>query len=314
MYSLPAKTLLILSLFWSCTLAKKDLRAQQYLWDIGVKSGIANYFGDLEANTGTNSFQLFRPNTRWATGVFARKRLSYRLAMRFDLSYLRLSGADSLNLESGRTTRNLHFRNDIYETSWRMEFYPVIIDDVGWKRRFLVDFHLMGFVGVGAFWNNPKGEFQGDWHSLRPLRTEGRSYSPVQASIPMGIGFFFSFTDGRSKFRRHRVGIELSYRLLFTDYLDDVSDSYPNVENVEPGLARDLYSRTWELNQPGVPQSERRFPGEGRQRGNPDDNDAFAAITISYSYVLRTGNRGKYRPKYNYIYGNSIRSKRKTRW
>lgn len=314
MNSLPAKILTFTGIIIGSIFYNHSAQGQQYLWDIGIKSGIANYFGDLEQDPGTNSFNLYRPNTRWATGFFARKRLGYSMAMRFDLSYLRLSGADSLNPASGRTTRNLHFRNDVVEASWRMEFYPLVIDDVGWKRRFLVDFHLMGFIGAGVFWNNPQAQFEGEWHNLRPLRTEGKSYSPVQASIPMGVGFFFTFTDGRSRIRRHRIGFEVSYRMLFTDYLDDASDSYPAVEEVPEGLARDLYARTWELNNPNTPQSERRYPRKGGIRGNPDDNDAFAAITLSYSYILRTHLNGRYRPKYNYIYGNSIRSKRKKRW
>ena len=130
----------------------------------------------------------------------------------------------------------------------------------------------------------------------------------------MGLGAFFTFKGSRGKIRRHRIGIEFNYLMLFTDYIDDVSTSYPHPDAVEEGAARDLYYRTWELQEGQENPATRNYPRQGGQRGNPEVNDGFSSITISYSYVLRTNNYGRYRPKYNYIYGNTIRSKRKKNW
>lgn len=283
---------------------------QKFVWDVGGQAGVANYFGDLASQTGTNSFNVIRPNTRYNIGGFVRKRLNYRFGLRFEANYLMVTGADSLNSESPRASRNLHFRNNIIEASGRLEYYPLIINDVGGKMRYKVDFHLMGFVGIGVAYHNPQAQQNGSWVDLRPLKTENVSYSPVEPVIPIGLGGFFTFKTKYQRFRRHRIGIEVNYRKMFTDYLDDVSSVYPDPANLPSDQARELSFRGDEV--PGV--GETAYPSQGRIRGNPDRMDAYGTIMISYSYVLRTNTNGRFRPKYNYQYGKSPASIRKMRF
>ncbi len=287
------------------------LVAQSFAWDIGGHAGIANYFGDLAEEPGFNSTKIYQRNTRYNAGFFMRYRPAYRYAFNFQLNYINVTGADSLNPNSGRTSRNLHFRNNIFELSARAEYYAIIVNDVGGKKRYKADFHFYVFGGVGALYHNPQAQLNGKWHNLRPLQTEATSYSPVTAAIPVGLGFFFTLKTRTSRIRRHRIGMELNYRKLFTDYLDDVSTTYRDISTINDDLTRDIYARAWELNQDGNGAANRNYPGSNRIRGNPNRNDAYATITFSYSYVITTG-RGKfYRPKYNYMTGSSKKRRSK---
>jgi hypothetical protein len=74
------------------------------------------------------------------------------------------------------------------------------------------------------------------------------------------------------------IGVEFRQTKIFTDYLDDVSTSYINEDELRKGngqLAVDLAWRQDEYN--GSP-----YPVEGFRRGNPDEDDwyYFAGITL----------------------------------
>jgi hypothetical protein len=58
------------------------------------------------------------------------------------------------------------------------------------------------------------------WVSLRPLQTEGKSYSPLVISIPTGIGVKYKVSN------KIDVGFEMGYRWTLSDYMDDVSGRY----------------------------------------------------------------------------------------
>ena len=87
------------------------------------------------------------------------------------------------------------------------------------------------FGGIGIFHFNPYTYYAGSKIYLQPLGTEGQGiaiypdrkfYSLAQFENPFGIGFKYKVSP------RILVGIEFSSRLLYTDYLDDVSKKYPD--------------------------------------------------------------------------------------
>jgi hypothetical protein len=279
---------------------------QAFKWDLGGQAGISNYFGDLAETTGTNSLKIYQQNTRFTVGGMARVRMAYRYGFNFQLNYLSITGADSLNPNSDRTSRNLSFRNNMIEAAARFEYYPLIFNDLGGKMRYAADLHLVVFAGLGFTYSSPQAEYNGSWENLRPLQTEGVSYSAVQPVMPLGFGTFVTFKGRSGKIRRHRIGIDVSYRLAFTDYLDDVSTTYVDnaqLRTSQGDMAADLADRR--ANTSG---------SAGGIRGNPEDNDGYGTITISYSYVIATGRGNFYRPKYNYIYGNSPAAKRRVKF
>ena len=98
---------------------------------------------------------------------------------------------------------------------------------------------------------------------LEPLFTEGQSYSRISFAIPIGGGF---------KINTGNVSIALivSARRTYTDYLDDVSTTYPGNPSIisDPGLLRDSAIAL------GI--------RPGKQRGDPTFKDwyVFAGFNI----------------------------------
>ena len=96
---------------------------------------------------------------------------------------------------------------------------------------------------------------------LKPLSTEGegfiagkKNYDLTQLAIPFGAGVKFALSDNVN------VGLEVGYRKLFTDYLDDVSSTFVDQSTLlanRGGEAVQLAYRGDELKN-GVPYPARR--------------------------------------------------------
>jgi len=114
--------------------------------------------------------------------------------------------------------------------------------------------------GISIFYHNPKGKVpdfkisgerypnSGEWIALRTLGTEGqfseyydnKPYSNIQLSIPFGGGFNFRLTD------RLDFNFEINYRILLTDYIDDVSKKYVDLGALTSDLAKSMTDRSRE--------------------------------------------------------------------
>lgn len=238
--------------------------AAQYQWDYGLKLGAANYLGDIggkELERRDFVVDMHLRQTRWAVGGYGRYKFSKRFALAANLDYLRIQDADRLTTYAPRRTRNLNFRNDMFELGVRGELTVWYDNDVGNRGFYNPDFKLYLFGGLAAYYSNPKARLVYDgtnldnpgdlvpgdyadntWYALRNLRTEGASYSAFGLAIPLGIGFYFTHN------KEWRFGWEFSWRTTFSDYLDDVSTYYyePNPKNPDDmALAMDLQSQTY---------------------------------------------------------------------
>jgi hypothetical protein len=79
------------------------------------------------------------------------------------------------------------------------------------------------------------------------------------------------------------LGVEFNTRYLRTDYLDDVSRSYPDQKELSKQrgqLAVDLSFRSDEIN-PAL-----TFPEAGKRRGNPKQDDNYYTSTITLTYIF----------------------------
>lgn len=259
----------------------------QYLWDVGLKAGGSNYLGDIGGMEKTRRdfiMDMKLSQTRWATGLFGRYKLTDDISLSANLYYGRIQGADSLSTNPGRTGRNLSFRNDMFELNVRGEYNFYEVNDVGGTGRYRNDFRLYAFLGVGGLYHNPQAYYNGRWVDLRPLKTEGVDYSPFVLVLPKGLGCYFTFD------RQYRVGFELGWRTTFTDYLDDISGNYPDPSELDSELARALSNRRGELPAEGYPDPANYGPpsetNEGK-RGDPTNNDSYLFATFTFSYVIR---------------------------
>lgn len=275
--------------------------AQRYNLGFGLRAGATNFLGDIGSGDLARNFvfNMELADTRWAVGPYIRYRFHPLFAIQGSMTYGRIQGMDSNSDNGPRRGRNLDFTNDIFDISTKLEFYPQIlsVSDVGFRGRYRTDFQTYFFVGAGALVHNPKGihPVTGEKVKLRPLMTEGESYSPVAFQTPYGGGFFFTHN------RQHRIGFEFSWSWTFTDYLDDISGTY--VQH-DPGTEAYVMANKY-INQAGVPEPEQYGPGS--PRGDPTDRDNYMFMTISYSYLIRTRN-SFYRRNYSWMYG------RRRRW
>ena len=100
-----------------------------------------------------------------------------------------------------------------------------------------------------------------------------KNYKLTQFSIPFGIGATYSLNEDM------RLGIELGYRKLFTDYLDDVSKVY--VDENRLLAARD--AKAVELAYRGNEVQSGSYPAAGVTRGNPNNKDGYYYVAITYA-------------------------------
>lgn len=216
------------------------------------------------------------------------------------MSYGNLQAYDSVlkNKPSalpGRYERNLSFKTSIAEVRLSVEAHPIYIFGLyrsGHAPR--VSPYLS--CGLGFFHFNPKAAYGGKWYALHPLHTEGQGvtggpgkpYSLNQLNIAPGAGIRYELSD------LFNVHVEIIHRILFTDYLDDVSTSYADPSlfflNQPSEVARIAYSL-----------SDRRreldpllTPVPGGKRGDPANKDSFFSIQLKVGVVLGRVRTGKY--------------------
>lgn len=132
-------------------------------------------------------------------------------------------------------------------------------------------------------WFNPKGLYtDGEWYALQPLGTEGQGiiptrekYSRIAVGIPLGIGLNYMID------RNFGFGFEYGVKYYFTDYIDDVSNTYVDPAIFTDPMAAYFSSGTADPEWPGV--------GPGQQRGQSRYNDAFMFVSLKVTYKLRPG-------------------------
>lgn len=284
------------------------LSYSQYLWDFGVHAGASNYLGEMGGKSDKRKdfiADLKLSKTQFCVGGFARYKVNPIMSAKLGLNWNRICGADYLSTNPGRAGRNLSFRNDIIELELTGQFFFVDVPDLGHTYRYRNDFRMYAFVGVAGFYHSPKAYYNGAWTPLRPLQTEGKKYSPVGVSVPLGIGLYFTID------KKHRIGWEFDWRTTFTDYLDDVSTVYADPANLTSAEAIALANRRGELgNEAGIPNPDNYAPGS--KRGDPSHNDSYITTSINYSYIIR-GRSSFYRSKYGSIFKHKKYKKRKIR-
>ncbi len=266
--------------------------ASNFLGDLGGKDGVGtNDFRDLEVTQ-------FNP----AAFVGFRHAFHKNLYGRANFNYGRISGDDKLTKESYRNNRNLSFRSDIFEMDLMGELFIRIgakkghqyklerseVKSSPWRVR---GSYFTLFAGVGLFHFNPKVRFQDKWIMLQPLTTEGQGlpngsepYNLWQVNIPFGFSYMV---------RLHRnwsFGIEATYRYTFTDYIDDVSTSYYNANDIALYQGAQNGDVAAYLSNPSLGAANGGKPNivtaPGQQRGDEKDNDGYFYTIFKVDYLL----------------------------
>ncbi len=260
------------------------LKGQSTYYGLGI--GQALYWGDL--NGSSFSDNLFNNNGIAIQG-FVRHHINDYFAASGTLTYGQFRGNDSNSTEEWQKRRNLSFKSSLVELSAHVEYYPL---------RFTPQYKYYNFspfiaLGVSGFRFNPKASLNGKEYELQPLGTEGqgntgfaKKYNRIAAALSFGGGIAWKIND------RIILHGTLLCKRTNTDYIDDVSGSYVNYNellSLNGTLAAALADRTGEYLNTGEPFIRQT----GNQRGGSSVRDYYFTGIISFSIAL--SNRGGFK-------------------
>lgn len=268
---------------------------------IGPYFGTSYYLGDLMP---TRHFGI--PSLNYGA-IYRYNAPNNRISVRLAAHHGKVVGKSEFN------RKNLRYKN--------LDFFsPLTNFDMGIEINFLKydtesdrnNFTPYIFGGLSVFKFNPQVEFQGRVYELQPLGTEGQGltaypdrkpYKLMSWSIPFGGGIKFQLGKIVS------LGLDWTVHKTFTDYLDDVSSSYPDpalLAAEESPLAAMLSIRQFEdeaalmglniqVDGNGMPVNQQDYLAymellstrTDGQRGNQNDMDWYgvAGLTLTFKIV-----------------------------
>ncbi len=253
--------------------------------EIGLMVGVANYYGDLQD-------KVFDANTnRPMGGIQYKYFMNPHLGLRFGVNYTWLTAADSLSGSFVRQNRNLRFESKLFEVNGGIELnlLPIEAD--------LMKVTPYVFAGIAIFHFNPYTDGPtGEKVYLRPLGTEGqeipiypdrKQYGLVNVSFPIGGGM--KFFVGKTLM----ITTEVGFRYTNTDYLDDVSRSYVNLDTLQAYRGRQSVDLSYRGDE--VKTWDGNYPNYKFQRGDSKANDWYMFGGLSVCIYFRAfGNFNSY--------------------
>ncbi len=291
-------------------------------WSLGWNIGMAEMWGDigtfnvLDKYTNSNFTGDIFANLRGMGGMYAKYTHIPGLGFRIGINHGKVYATDAWNYDKAmeaktvnedpyqRYFRNLDANTNIWEANFLVELAPLrTFSNWEFGRMAKMRFQPYLLLGGSGFYFNPRGSLRDlddrnpdnkKWVDLRELRTEGQgfnvegttypaTYSVFSYAVTGGIGFKWDIGTGLS------LGVEYILRYTFTDYLDDVSGNYADINHRDIAflnrgnqatLSRRMSDRSGEII-PGHVHSNSEL------RGNPDDNDMFSSISLNLNWKIK---------------------------
>lgn len=270
---------------------------KELLVEVGGSLGAMNAFTDLGGRKGmgkkfVKDFNI--KNTHVSGGMFVGLMLKNLVGLRFEATFGTVSAYDSILKKvapttNGRYERHLEFRSSITEFAALAEIHPFEIFGNYGPDRYPPEVSPYLVAGVGYFHFNPQATLNGSLVDLQPLKTEGQGFAEYprakdykldQISFPIGAGARYDISSVLN------IRIEMLYRLLRTDYLDDVSGKY-----IDP-VVYPNYLSGFRLNQ-AILLNDRHIPGAVYStahpdgvRGNPKNNDCYLTFSLKVGLTI----------------------------
>lgn len=253
------------------------------LTDLGGGKGIGkNFVKDINVGNTEPEGSVYL-STSYKNAVSLRTEMVWGIVKASDAALKKVKD-DS----QGRYDRNLSFRSSIFEVSLLAELHPLYFKKYYPSDRLpRISPYFLG--GIGYFIFNPQAKLNGAWVDLRPLSTEGQGFAEYpnrkfyklkQLNFPVGAGIKYKLSD------QFNFSAECVYRILNTDYLDDVSTTfidknlfqkYFGGEALAQALA--LYDRSKEI-------TPTHTVNTGDIRGNPQKNDAYFSLNFKIGIIF----------------------------
>ena len=280
-----SKSKLILLLIASLIIVATT-KAQQFKsnTEFGILGGASYYLGDLN----TNHFN--QPLA--AGGLIIRKNIDERFVYKAEVMYLNLKSDERQSDDTIAFNRGLHFKAPVYELSGQLEFNFLPYQ----PGNPLYTWTPFVYTGISIFHFNPKAENKnGEWVALQELGTEGQGtitwsdedrqlYSLIEFAIPIGGGIKVAVNES------FNIILEYGLRKTFTDYIDDVSTTYPgpNSMGIWPSEMSQLAQEMSD------PTNNPQYNNAEKSRGNPEKKDWYAFAGITLSFKLNNNTKGCY--------------------
>ena len=260
--------------------------------ETGIQLGIMNCLTDLGGQKGNG--KKFLRDVNWSCSklsagwYFSVTRRDF-FGLRFAFAIGAVEAYDSLLKEKGhpatlRYKRNLHFKSKISEWTTAVEFHPLFL----WSNA-IPRVSPYCILGIGIFKFDPEARLNGEWIKLRPLRTEGQGfkeypdrveYKQTQLHIPIGMGAKYELSDVMV------CRIEFEYRILHTDYLDDVSRQYIDPILFYKYLPADKAELAHRLSDRSAEIDPIHQTKPAAIRGNATNNDAYFSVNLKLGFIL----------------------------
>lgn len=233
-------------------------------FEAGGWLGATHYFGDLNPN-----YDLTHPGV--GGGLIVRYNFNDRLNLKFTGNLLHVYGDDTFFDNSFQTNRGLNFKSNVWDFTSELEFNFFSFKP-GSPDKFYTPFLGAGF---GLFRFNPKATYNGITKELRFLGTEGQNldeeYFHTKLSGALSGGFKLALNS------RWILQLTVSSRWLTTDYLDDVSTTYPDILVVESMRAEEGIATF-------IDPTDTSYPG--KQRGDSVGRDQYTYIGLGLTYFF----------------------------
>lgn len=229
--------------------------------------GAAAYHGDLTQKA------LNTTGAKPMVSLGARYDLTEHLTARTYFSYLAF-GADDKAGTASMKLRNLNFQTKVFDWELTAQYNLFNLNDKWWTPYI--------FAGVAVFHFNPYTTTTTDGAKvfLQSLSTEGQgirsgtsAYKLTQFCLPLGFGADYSLNEDM------RLGLEVGYRKLMTDYLDDVSTTYADRDNLLHAKGQTAVDLAWR----GDEVNNSPYPAGGTMRGNPKNKDGYYYVALTYT-------------------------------
>ena len=233
-------------------------------YELGGWIGPTLYFGDLNPD-----YDLTHPGI--GGGAIIKRVFNERIALKFGANYLFLKGDDLYYDNAFQQSRGLNFHSSVWELGSELEFNFFAFNPMD-RQKFFTPYLSAGF---GLFKFEPKATYDGVTKKLRLLGTEGQNIGEEYATTK-----FMGIISGGLKYAlnsRWIISLNVSTRILTTDYLDDVSTTYPDLIVLE-SLREDPLAPVFS------DPTENSYPG--KQRGDSVNKDNYNHIGIGVTYFI----------------------------
>ncbi len=241
-------------------------------WEVGGNIGASGYMGDLNPNNPLKPSGI-------AAGLFVKHNFDPYWGLGLHYTHGQITANDAKSKSADFRNRNLNFDTQLEEVAVQVDFNFLEYFSGGGRKNF-TPYIFTGVAGVifkptATYVIPSNGAEKAVTYRTYQYQTEGQKYRyrTYTVAIPYGAGMRFHLTQNWS------LMSELGYRTTFTDYLDDVSGSYPNRDDLEqyaPNAATSL-NLSHGFTNPKQPGTQR---GDFRKR----DTYMFLKFGISYTF------------------------------